>query len=70
MASGQPLAHWDFHIALACFKLAIITAGIDFRNRMGSSADSSDRAGQAVAPLIAGVMPQVKMPAKTDRCLR
>jgi len=27
--SGQPLAHWNFYMALAYFKLAIIAAGID-----------------------------------------
>ena len=28
LAAGQPLRHWDFYMALACFKLAIIAAGI------------------------------------------
>ena len=52
--SGQPLAHWDFQMALGYFKLAIIAAGIDFRRRMATDTpDSDDRAGQAVAILIA-----------------
>ena len=28
VAAGQPLAHWEFYMALAYFKLAIIAAGI------------------------------------------
>jgi aminoglycoside phosphotransferase (APT) family kinase protein len=54
--SGQPLAHWNFYMALAYFKLAIIAAGIDFRRRMSGGADdvdASDRVGQTVGPLIA-----------------
>jgi aminoglycoside phosphotransferase (APT) family kinase protein len=54
--SGQPLAHWNFYMALAYFKLAIIAAGIDFRRRMSGGqddVDSSDRVGETVAPLIA-----------------
>ena len=35
VVSGQPLAHWEFYMALAYFKLAIIAAGIAFRARMG-----------------------------------
>ena len=35
--SGQPLAHWDFYMSLAYFKLAIIAAGIDYRARMSGS---------------------------------
>ena len=54
LASGHPLAHWEFQMALGYFKLAIIAAGIDFRRRMASDAPSDDdRAGQAVAVLIA-----------------
>lgn len=49
--SGQELAHWDFYMALAYFKLAIIAAGIDFRRREG--ADGPEQVGEAVAPLIA-----------------
>jgi aminoglycoside phosphotransferase (APT) family kinase protein len=49
--SGQPLAHWNFYMALAYFKLAIIAAGIDYRARMGAA--GPDKVGEAVAPLIA-----------------
>jgi aminoglycoside phosphotransferase (APT) family kinase protein len=64
VVSGQPLAHWEFYMSLAYFKLAIIAAGIDFRRRMAAntgsakstaqvSEENSDRVGQTVAPLIA-----------------
>jgi len=55
VVSGQPLAHWNFYMPLAYFKLAIIAAGIDFRRRMSGTpdADASDRVGETVAPLIA-----------------
>jgi aminoglycoside phosphotransferase (APT) family kinase protein len=56
LVSGQPLAHWNFYMALAYFKLAIIAAGIDFRRRMSGGADdvdASDRVGDTVGPLIA-----------------
>ena len=48
--SGRPLAHWNFYLALAYFKLAIIAAGIDYRTRLG--APGPDTVGAAVAPLI------------------
>lgn len=51
VASGQELQNWDFYMALAYFKLAIIAAGIDFRGRAGS--DAPAEVGAAVAPLIA-----------------
>ena len=62
MVSGQPLAHWNFYMALAYFKLAIIAAGIDFRRRMSDSsdADASDRVGDTVAPLIARGLTQLQ----------
>ena len=53
--SGLPLAHWEFYMALAYFKLAIIAAGIDFRDRL-SERQPDVTAGQVrevVAPLIA-----------------
>ena len=62
VAAGQPLEHWDFYLALAYFKLAIIAAGIQFRDRMGSGPASGDfrqgseygdTVGEAVAPLVA-----------------
>lgn len=54
VASGQPLQHWGFYLALAYFKVAIIAAGIDYRRRVGgATAGTPQRAGQTVAPLIA-----------------
>ncbi|MGO9507641.1 MAG: phosphotransferase family protein [Mycobacterium sp.] len=57
LVSGQPLGHWEFYMALAYFKLAIIAAGIDFRRRMSLQAagkdDSVDIEPEVVAPLIA-----------------
>jgi aminoglycoside phosphotransferase (APT) family kinase protein len=50
-AAGIDLAHWDFYMALAYFKLAIIAAGIAFRARMGGEQD--DPVDEAVAPLVA-----------------
>jgi aminoglycoside phosphotransferase (APT) family kinase protein len=52
-ASGQELRHWDFYMALAYFKLAIIGAGIAYRAREGGVDDDTDMVGEAVAPLIA-----------------
>jgi len=53
LAAGRPLRHWDFYMALACFKLAIIAAGIDYRFRLGSGEADAGKVGQAAAPLIA-----------------
>jgi aminoglycoside phosphotransferase (APT) family kinase protein len=57
LVSGQPLGHWEFYMALAYFKLAIIAAGIDFRRRMSLQAagkdDADDIEPEVVAPLIA-----------------
>ncbi len=58
-AAGQSLDHWDFYMALAYFKLAVIGAGIAFRARVGGAiegtdgTDDTDQVGEAVAPLIA-----------------
>jgi aminoglycoside phosphotransferase (APT) family kinase protein len=50
---GVALEHWDFHAALACFKVAVISAGIDHRRRAGSgSGPGFDTAGQAVEPYL------------------
>jgi aminoglycoside phosphotransferase (APT) family kinase protein len=53
LAAGQPLRHWDFYMALACFKLGIIAAGIDYRFRLGSGEEAAGQVGAAVGPLIA-----------------
>ena len=52
LAADQPLAHWEFYMALAYFKLAIIAAGIQFRDRMGGGTDYGDKVGAAVGPCI------------------
>ena len=49
LAADQPLAHWDFYMALAYFKLAIIAAGIQFRDRMGGGTEYGVKVGEAVA---------------------
>ena len=46
VASGQPLDHWEFYMGLAYFKLAIIAAGIQFRDRMGRARDRVRRQGR------------------------
>jgi aminoglycoside phosphotransferase (APT) family kinase protein len=52
-AGGVTLAEWEFHQALACFKIAVIAAGIDHRRRAGSgSGPGFDTAGAAVAPYL------------------
>lgn len=53
VAAGVPLDNWNFYMALAYFKLAIIAAGIQFRDRMGGSTEYGDKVGEAVAPLVA-----------------
>lgn len=52
-AGGARLADWDFHLALACFKVAVIAAGIDHRRRAGAGAGPGfDTAGAAVEPYL------------------
>jgi len=52
-AGGVPLEDWDFHLALACFKVAVIAAGIDHRRRAGAgSGPGFDTAGEAVEPYL------------------
>lgn len=46
---GAELVDWEGHLALACFKVAVIAAGIDHRRRAGSgSGPGFDTAGAAV----------------------
>ncbi len=45
VAAGVPLDHWNFYMALAYFKLAIIAAGIQFRDRMGGGTEYGDKVG-------------------------
>ncbi|CUR55539.1 Predicted aminoglycoside phosphotransferase [metagenome] len=52
-AGGVPLTDWDSHLALACFKVAVIAAGIDHRRRAGAGAGPGfDTAGEAVGPFL------------------
>lgn len=62
LVSGLPLAHWEFYMALAYFKLAIIAAGIDFRRRMSDQArgkGESEHMPEVVAPLISRGLDQL-----------
>lgn len=67
LVSGQSLGHWEFYMALAYFKLAIIAAGIDFRRRMSLQADGKDDAydtePEVVAPLISRGLGEIAKPA-------
>lgn len=66
LVSGMPLGHWEFYMALAYFKLAIIAAGIDFRRRMseraGGKDESYDTAPEVVAPLISRGLAEIAKP--------
>lgn len=67
LVSGLSLGHWEFYLALAYFKLAIIGAGIDFRRRMSEHADgrgeTSGEAPEVVAPLIARGLAEIAKPS-------
>lgn len=61
VAAGHQLDHWDFYMALAYFKLAIIAAGIAYRGRVGGGvSDDIDKVDDAVAPLIAAGLTELK----------
>lgn len=49
LAADQPLAHWDFYMALAYFKLGIIAAGIEYRDRMAGDGRVSEYGAQVAA---------------------
>ena len=52
-AGGVRLTAWNFHLALAYFKIGVIAAGIDHRVRAGATAGRGfDTAGDAVAPYL------------------
>lgn len=62
VAAGHSLDHWDFYMALAYFKLAIIAAGIGFRGRVGGGvSDNAVKVDEAVAPLIAAGLAELKL---------
>lgn len=53
-AAGAALEHWDFHLALAYFKLAVIAAGIAYRHRAGATTGPGyEAAGDAVGEFAA-----------------
>lgn len=48
-AGGVILAHWEFHMALAYYKIAVVSAGIDHRMRAaGDRGEAHDSARDAV----------------------
>ena len=52
-AGGAELHDWDYYVAFACYRIAVISAGIDFRWRSeGCPADGNSTAGTAVAPFL------------------
>ena len=62
LAAGQPLDHWEFYMALAYFKLAIIAAGIALSaaGMGGGVADDTDQVAEAVGPLISAGLETLK----------
>src|SRR6478736_10237485 len=61
LAAGVGLDHWEFYMALAYFKLAIISAGIAYRGREGGGvADDTDQVAEAVGPLISAGLETLK----------
>lgn len=52
--SGRSLSEWDFYLALAYYKLAVIAEGIDYRYRLGGTTGAGfSTAGDAVPVLLA-----------------
>jgi len=52
-AAGRSLSHWEFHLALAYYKVAVIAAGIDYRRGAGAgSGPGFDTAGQSVGAFL------------------
>ena len=52
-ARGVTLAHWDFHMALAYYKIAVVSAGIDHRMRAaGDPGQAHASPGDAVEPYL------------------
>jgi aminoglycoside phosphotransferase (APT) family kinase protein len=53
---GKQIHHWGFYLALAFYKLAVISAGIDHRYRAGATGAGLEKASEAIEPLLtAGV---------------
>jgi aminoglycoside phosphotransferase (APT) family kinase protein len=54
VTSGRELVNWNFYLALANFKLAVIAEGINYRYRAGATVgEGFDRAGESVPEFIA-----------------
>jgi len=51
-AGGAELVDWDFHLALAYYKVAVIAAGIRHRHIAAGGNPEKDLAGQAVEPFL------------------
>jgi aminoglycoside phosphotransferase (APT) family kinase protein len=50
---GTSVVDWERHLALACFKVAVIAAGIDHRRREGASyGEGFATAGDAIVPFL------------------
>jgi aminoglycoside phosphotransferase (APT) family kinase protein len=61
VASGRELVHWNFYLALANFKLAVIAEGINHRYRVGATVgEGFDKAGDAVPEFIAAGLRALK----------
>ena len=61
LASGRELVHWNFYLALANFKLAVIAEGINHRYRVGATVgDGFDKAGESVPEFIAAGLRALK----------
>ncbi|MFJ6263257.1 phosphotransferase family protein [Rhodococcus erythropolis] len=61
LASGRELSHWNFYLALANFKLAVIAEGINHRYRVGATVgDGFDKAGESVPEFIAAGLRALK----------
>lgn len=50
--SGRALTGWDFHLALAFYKLAVIAEGIAFRHRLGATAGEGYGGVAATVPVL------------------
>lgn len=60
-ASGRELVHWNFYMALANFKLAVIAQGIHHRYLAGATVgDGFDQAGESVPEFIAAGLSALK----------
>ncbi len=61
-AGGAPLHHFSFHLALAHYKIAVIAAGIAYRERMGTATGSGAEpaAVAAVEPYLTAALDHVR----------